>query len=70
MPRQELKEGLIGQIVSAYASKPGVSVDEIAELAVKLAKSLEFDHQEQSGAGSRALPAQADIGQRRALRHR
>ena len=50
MPRQELKEGLIGQIVSAYAAKPGVSVDEIAELAVKLAKSLEFEDQEKSGA--------------------
>lgn len=41
MSEQDKNQEMIGQIVSAFASRPDVSVDEIAELTKKLAGALD-----------------------------
>lgn len=74
MTTQESKENLITQIVTAYASRPGVSIDEIAELTLKLSTSLSagsdgVSTMEPARGGGQTLPSTPAIAIEKAVTH-
>ena len=74
MTTQESKDSLIAQIVTAYASREDVSVDEITELALKLTRSLVAEKDDPSAidvlqSTDAAVPSTPAIDPKKAVTH-